>query len=332
MLRVRLAYKVIGGAILAAAGLVFLFSGGERVTPIFAGVSTKTIANHPSVTFTFDGSARTIEAAFAQADVTYHPADHIQVFPPDIQSGLGGIIVDEQAMPISLTDGTKKFIAYTWASTVGSFLNEQNISLGDDDKVSPAVTSALSQNEPITIVRVAITQLTEKRIIPFDTTRRDDNTLDKGKTKVFKAGVNGEKALLYQVRREDGIEVARTLLSTSITKPSEAEILLIGTKPVITRPCGGFDNTVLAAAIKNNVDPNLLCKGLMLESNGHANSIGGGQYYGLFQYTTSFWAQASAAAGYAGASWSDATAQIYTTAWALNPVRYNQFSSRWFWA
>lgn len=330
MLQLRLAYKIIAVFILVLTALVFLPAGRHDITPIFAGASTQVNADHPVITFTVDASATTMAAAFAQAGQPYYPQDHIQAFP-DLANGIGSVVTVTRAMPITVVDGTKTYQLRTWATTVKDLLTEQNILLGDQDKITPALTATLAPNQTITITRVAITQLTQTGPIAFTVTKQNDNTINKGITKVKLAGVTGVMSYLYQVRRENGVEVARTLLSQNVVSAPVTEIDLIGTKPVITVACAGYDSTVLPAAITSGVDPNLLCKGLMIESNGHANSIGnaaGGPYYGLFQYTQSFWAQASAGAGMAGASWNDASAQIKVTAWALA----HGFSSRWFWA
>jgi len=74
----------------------------------------------------------------------------------------------------------------------------------------------------------------------------------------------------------------------------------------------------LAAAIKYKQDPDTICNLMMKESNGHAGSVNPSGYYGLFQYDLGLWASASAKAGYAGASWDNPTAQIYTTCYLFS--------------
>ncbi|HSX42229.1 MAG TPA: G5 domain-containing protein [Candidatus Saccharimonadales bacterium] len=329
MFRVRLAYKIIGGAILLATGLVFLLTGGQKIAPIFAGTNTSVNPYHPVVSFHFDSRATTVVAAFAQAGIAYHPQDQIQVFPANIQDGLGGVIFDTQALPLTIVDGTKPYAAFTWAATVDGLLKEQNITLGDQDEISPALASTLHPKQTITIVRVAVTSVTQTSPVAFNVVKQDDPTLNKGLTKVKTPGKNGVLTSVYRDTRKDGVTVSHVLQSQSVTTAPISEVDLIGTKPVITVPCAGYDNTVLSAAIANNVDPNLLCKGLIIESNGHAGSVGGGgTYYGLFQYTTSFWAQASAMCGFPGAAWNDGPTQIKVTACAI----HKGYSSRWPWA
>jgi len=114
------------------------------------------------------------------------------------------------------------------------------------------------------------------------------------------------------------------LIKTKTTRQPKDEIILIGTKPTITVRCK-YNDIVVAAAVKYNVDPNEICSLMMKESNGNSYSGAGSQYQGLFQYTNNFWKLASSKAGYGGISIFDSTAQIYTTAWAFSHGERNRW-------
>lgn len=317
MPRFRLAYKILGFIFLAGLALIFLPENHQEFTPIYAGANTKIEANHPVATFSVDSSATTISGAFAQANQPYYPQDHIQVFP-SLANGMGGVVTVTRAMPITVVDGTKTYQARTWATTVEGLLTEQNIELGDQDQIAPSSKTTLQPNQTIAITRVAVTQLTQTGPIAFALTKQNDNTLNKGLTKVKQKGVNGVMTYVYQVRRENGVEVARTLLSQTTTTASVTEIDLIGTKPVITTTCGTSVEQawILDASIQYSLDPNSLCYRMIKESNGNPNSDGSA-HKGLFQYDPNYWATESAkVSGFAGASIWDGHAQVYVTAYA----------------
>lgn len=281
---------------------------------------------HPSTTFRFSSDADSIPAAFAEQQVAYYPEDEIVAYPhPSL--GIGGVITVRRALPVTIVDGKKSYVVRTWESDVKNLLTEKNVELGTEDQLSLAPTTTLVSGATVKITRVAITSVTVNQPIPYGTVKKNDPTLDQGKTKVTKAGIKGQKQLTYEVRREDGAEVARKLIDTKITKAAEDEQVLVGTKPVITGWCK-YHDWILDASAKYGADPNLLCKGMKLESTGNPNSIGAGRYHGLFQYELGLWVTVSAKAGYAGASWTDPKAQIYTTAWAIT----HGYKSRWFWA
>ncbi|QQG49896.1 MAG: G5 domain-containing protein [Candidatus Berkelbacteria bacterium] len=307
----KVGFPLIATVILLALGGLFF---GEH-PPKAQKVEAADDNNHPEEIFSANSSARNLAQAFAQAGVAYYPEDKVVAFP-DPELGLGTVITVNRAMPVSLQDGKRQDLLRTWQDTVGALLKEKNIELGSDDLIAPNLETKLSPNTKITITRVAITNVTEKDAIAFKIFKKDDATLNKGTTKVSRAGVKGQKALHYQVRREDGVEVSRVLTSTEIVKQPEDELQLVGTKPVITVRCK-YNDLVLDAAIKNKVDANELCNRMMAESNGNPSSVGaGGKYLGLYQYDPNFWNSVSAKAGYGGASIWDAKNQVYVTAWA----------------
>jgi uncharacterized protein YabE (DUF348 family) len=220
-------------------------------------------------------------------------------------------------------DQNKELTYRSFTATVGELLTEKKTVLGEDDKINFSADTKLEEGMVVKITRVAKTKVIETEKIEYKTTKQDDPTLDKGKTKVKQAGVNGEKKLTYEVTRENGVEISKILLSSEVTKEAVSEILLVGTKPVITTACR-FNDIVIEAANKYSLDPNTLCYRMMQESMGNANSDGG-DYKGLFQYDPNLWTQVSGRAGYSGASIWDAKAQIFTTAWAWT----HGYRSRW---
>jgi len=277
---------------------------------------------HPTDVFSVTHSANSLQEAFQAAGIAFHPEDKISYFP-DPRLGLNTVITVQHALPITLVDGKHTTTIRTWASNVGDLLTEKKIELGQDDRISPTLTTPLAKNTTITIIRVAVTEITTNSIIPFGITKKNDNTLDEGKTRIDKPGVSGTLASTFRVTREDGTEVSRVLLSTAVVVAPQDQLLIIGTKPVITVPCR-FNDWVLDAAIKNGQSANGLCYRMMRESNGNPNSDGI-LHKGLFQYDPGFWSAVSAKAGYPGASIWDAKSQIYVTAWAWA----NGYRGRW---
>lgn len=235
---------------------------------------------------------------------------------PDIKMGIGSKITLYRAPEYKIKEGKKETVVRSWTDTVENLFTEKQIEIGKDDRVNFPLDAKLDPEMNIVITRVAITQIQEKKPIDFQTIKKDDNTMDQGKTKVQQAGQKGTKLLTYEVHREDGEEVSRKLLTTEITKKPVDEVILIGTKPVITVRCK-YNDTVIDAALKYGTDANALCSLMMKESNGNPTSGQGSDYQGLFQYTDGFWASASAKAGFSGANIFDPKAQIYTTAWAF---------------
>jgi hypothetical protein len=274
---------------------------------------------------TISGISRETDPFMIAEDLGAKPVklDKFSAFP-SIDMGIGSKIIIYRTPDYLIIDGKKKIPVRSWTSTVADLFAEQGIEMLDDDRVAPKIDAEIKTGDQIKITRVAISDVKKTKAIEFNTISKDDDTLDKGKTKIEQKGVNGEKTLTYEVRREDGVEVSRKLINTETTLKPVDEILIIGTKPVITGWCK-FNDLVLEASIKNGLDPDRLCSLMHKESNGNVGSTSGGGHLGLFQYTEGFWADASAKAGYSGASWNDAKAQIFTTAWAVT----HGYAGRW---
>lgn len=250
--------------------------------------------------------------------------DKLEFIPPP-ELGTGSKITIHRALPIEVTDAKKVTIYRTWQETVDRLLKENSIELVGQDSVDPALETKLTQNMKIKVTRVAEVEVTEKEPIDFKTIQKEDIDLEKGQTRIEQKGIKGEKTVIYIVKRVDGEEVSRTKKSSEITKDPVNEILIIGVGPKYAKS-GPYVDIINAAARQYLINGTALMCLMLKESSGHFDSVNpDGPWYGLFQYTEGFWASASSSAGYGGADWSDATAQIYTTAWALT----HGYGGRW---
>ena len=292
-----------------------------------------TDANHPVEIYYGQPQYLDLNSMADGVGVKIYPEDKVQTFP-DPSLGIGSKIVITRATAIYVTDAKKLTVYQTWQKTVRDLLKEKNIELLGQDSVDPSLDTWLRNNMSLTITRVAEVKITETEPIDFKTIKKNSVDLEKGQTQIQTKGVNGEKQVTYKIKRVDGVEVSRTVENTQVTKEPVTEVQIIGIGPKLAK--SGLYKDTINAAVKSSLNKNYSVNGTALmclmisESNGNADSIGRDSndnpaYYGLFQYTAGFWAQASSGAGYGGASWSDPTAQIYTTVWALT----HGYSGRW---
>lgn len=70
--------------------------------------------------------------------------------------------------------------------------------------------------------------------IPFETTYENDATLPKGEEVVTVEGVEGQLEEVFLVTYEDGVEVSRSLVSSSIVKEPVHQVIKVGTAVPIT--------------------------------------------------------------------------------------------------
>lgn len=280
---------------------------------------------HPTEVFSVVHQANSLSEAFQAAGVDYFPEDKVAYFP-DPSLGIGTVITAQRALPVTVIDGKKTRVLRTWQITVGDFLKEKKIELGNDDKIAPTLVTPLTKNTTIIITRVARTNVTEIETVPYQTKIEKDYNQFVGGQTVLKVGKNGRLEKTYLLIREDGELVSKTLLSAKIIESAVTAIVSQGGLNPVPSHCKVLKDWVVNASTKNKIDPNSLYYRIVRESNCHPNSSGaGGKYLGLLQYEQGFWNSVSAKAGYAGASIWDAKSQIEVTGWAWA----NGFRGRW---
>jgi uncharacterized protein YabE (DUF348 family) len=194
------------------------------------------------LTLTIDGQQRevwttatTVEEALAE--LGQNPgafalsADRSRDLPLD-----GLAVTAETIFATSLADGATPAVnLQSAANTVGDLLNEQRLTLGALDTVSPAAATPLSEGLAVTVTRVAQTTVTEQVPVaqPADQQVEDAN-LDQGSSNVTQEGSAGTDQVTYQVTSTNGAETAKTEVSRIAVTPALPKVVAVGTKPVYT--------------------------------------------------------------------------------------------------
>lgn len=260
----------------------------------------------------------------AKLGVTIYPEDKVEALPnPSL--GIGSQITIMRATKINVVDAKKQYIYRTWQENIAGLLKEKGIELLGQDSVSPDLTSKLIYNMNIFITRTAEVEVIETEAIDFKTINKKSADLEKGQTEIEQKGIAGEKQVKYLIKRVDGEEISRVVLETNITKQPVNQIVIVGIGPKLAKS-GPYLSEINGAAKKYLINGTALMCLMMAESGGSADTgYPDATYKGLFQYTDDFWSSASSSAGYGGSSIYNATAQIYTTAWALTHGQ----SGRW---
>jgi resuscitation-promoting factor RpfB len=93
----------------------------------------------------------------------------------------------------------------------------------------PALTTAATTQPPEPVIEKRI--VTETRTIAFDTTTVHDNDLPKGTRTVRTNGVPGIRTLSYEVTLTDGVQTAKRLVRSVVTREPVTQVIAIGTKP-----------------------------------------------------------------------------------------------------
>ncbi|AZK45552.1 3D domain-containing protein [Paenibacillus lentus] len=143
----------------------------------------------------------------------------------------GDRIVIVRAVPVQVSvDGATKSHLTTQSSVQG-IINELGIKLNPDDKVTPELSSKVTSDLKIKVVRVAKHTVQTKETVPFNVIKTSDPNLEKGQTKVLQQGNEG--IVVHHVEKvyEDGNFVSKHWLGKEIEKKAQDKVVAVGTKP-----------------------------------------------------------------------------------------------------
>ncbi|MGZ9166129.1 MAG: G5 domain-containing protein [Anaerolineales bacterium] len=125
-------------------------------------------------------------------------------------------------------DGSSRNITVPSGTTVTQALQAAGVTLGDLDKVEPALYSVLADGNSISLTRVKEIFETEEQIIPFERQVVRNESLPEGETRLVQAGVNGKEELTYRRVLENDVEISRSAVKTVILQEALPEIVMVG--------------------------------------------------------------------------------------------------------
>ena len=131
---------------------------------------------------------------------------------------------------VTVTAGGETTTFATNAGTIEQALRENEVSFDEDDQVSPALDTEITQDVDVTVQRVDTSTETTSEEVPFETVEVEDEDLAEGKTSVLAAGAPGEKTTTWSITTVDGEETDREVATTeTVREPTERRIA-VGTK------------------------------------------------------------------------------------------------------
>jgi len=181
--------------------------------------------------------ASTVEELLEKQNITLEPED---VVSPGLDASLTDDmeIIIKRAFPVKIAVDGKEVTVKTQPDTVASILAKAQITLGEKDKIQPAIDEFISAATEIAIIRVSERVTTEIKSIPFETVSRKDYNLPLGEKKVIQEGEEGQEEVTTIEILEDG-EVVSTTTESKVIKAPKPRIVLTGTVQVASR--GGVE-------------------------------------------------------------------------------------------
>lgn len=118
--------------------------------------------------------------------------------------------------------------------TVADLLLAADITLNEQDEVSPTETTTVYNGLRITVVRVTTVCFETEIEIAYETEKQNDAQLLIGETKTLTEGKNGIRKLVFEQTLRDGVMVENRILSNEVVSEPVTRVISVGTKPLPT--------------------------------------------------------------------------------------------------
>lgn len=139
-----------------------------------------------------------------------------------------------------VADGTRQTLTVPGGTTVAGALDRAGLTLGDLDRVTPPLYSLLADGATVRLIRVRESFNVEDVDVPFEKQVVRNEAMPADETRIFQTGKDGSEEITYRIVTEDGVEVSRSPLKTSVLVELVPEILMTGTTAsFLAVPIGG---------------------------------------------------------------------------------------------
>ncbi|MEC5426012.1 ubiquitin-like domain-containing protein [Virgibacillus sp. C22-A2] len=208
----------------------------DKDAPIEDGMELK-YDTAKQVLVTIDGAKQeyfttsaTVEGFLKENNLSF--ADHDEISHTDKEAVEDGLHIEvNQAYKITIIDGGEKKMVWTTGGSVEEILNSNEIMVNKKlDKIEPAIDQDVTKDTAISIVRVEVANDEVEEKIAFDTERKNDSSLLKGKEEVISEGQEGILVKKFEVTFENGKEVSRELVKEEVASESKDQVVAVGTK------------------------------------------------------------------------------------------------------
>nr|WP_211175807.1 3D domain-containing protein [Paenibacillus sp. SZ31] len=196
------------------------------------------------ISLVIDGKAQVVETRtgmlqemLEEQSITVSPHDKVSMSMNGAITD-GDRIVIERAVPVNITaDGDTKTL-YTTDSSVQEAIQKSGIQVASNDKVYPALGTAVKADMKIRVVRVTKRTVDVEQPIAYKVIKTADPSLYKGDNRVV---VNGKEGTLVQhIEKvfQDGELVSKKMVGKSVANNRVDKVIAVGTKakPVVKEP------------------------------------------------------------------------------------------------
>lgn len=251
-------------------------SDGQAVALNYGRKLTITVDGEVQEFFT---TARTVDAALLQLGLTADGAElSVSRALPLGRTGLSMSMVTPKSITLDV-GGTKRTVEST-ALTVSEALLDEGLTLGELDKIKPAVTTEVTEDLKITLTRIVEKKRIDTKSVAYKTTRKNDSSLYKGTTETVRSGKAGSMKVTYVDTYVNGKKDSSKKVSSVVTKAPRTAIVSVGTK---SRPA---PQSTSLPSVSGGLNWAALAR---CESGGNPRAVNPAGYYGLYQFSIPTW-------------------------------------------
>ncbi|MDD3169243.1 MAG: peptidoglycan DD-metalloendopeptidase family protein [Eubacteriales bacterium] len=157
----------------------------------------------------------------------------------DVETKLGNIEAKEKALEYMMTGAVEQRIhlvqsGETFSEIAKMYGMKQSELQGSNPDVVPEklhIGQEICLNQIVPLVTVQTTEVAQyKEAIPYEIQYENTGSLFKNEQTVKSRGTNGEKDVVAEIVRNNGIEVSRKEISATILSQPVSQVVLVGTK------------------------------------------------------------------------------------------------------
>lgn len=178
---------------------------------------------------------RTGKQIAKQAGMTLRDEDVVELKPSTdiVNDGAAEVMTVRRATAVNFEFYGKKTVTYTRAETVAEMLRTKGIRLNSSDGILPGLQAKIVKDMSIRLWRNGIQMVTVDEDVAFEVEQRRDANRDRGFKEVVTPGENGRRSVSYEINMQNGVEVSRKEINSTITKQPVKQVEIIGAKVVI---------------------------------------------------------------------------------------------------
>lgn len=180
-------------------------------------------------------AAQTVGEALHTARIGLYAADRIS---PAVDEPLvrDQTIVIRRSVPFSIALDGRLLASRSAARTVGEALAEAGVALIGLDYCLPEESEPLLPDMTIQVIRVTEEDEIERSEIDFQQVFQPDVSIPPETQKVIQAGAKGILERRVRVRRENNVEVSRSLPYSVVVRDPRHEVIAVGATPALLTP------------------------------------------------------------------------------------------------